>query len=114
LLGVCPHSCLLQPGLFIYSSVRDSPPHLFSAQGAPPSLLCVFFVVIAYYSVSLFSLDGGQSVQGAMLIWPRVVCGSTANRLAHLVVCIFPNCLGTGVSLTLFVIGRYHKYWANE
>jgi hypothetical protein len=35
---------------------------LFSAQGAPPSLLRVFIVLIAYYSVSLFSLDGGQSV----------------------------------------------------
>uniref|UniRef100_A0A8C0ZRD3 Bromodomain adjacent to zinc finger domain protein 2B n=1 Tax=Castor canadensis TaxID=51338 RepID=A0A8C0ZRD3_CASCN len=39
--------------LFIYSSVSDSPPHLFSAQGAPPSLLRVF-ILIAYYSVSLF------------------------------------------------------------
>jgi hypothetical protein len=38
-------------GLFIYSSVRDFPSPLFSAQGAPPSLLCVFFVTIAYYSV---------------------------------------------------------------
>jgi hypothetical protein len=43
-----------RPGLFIYSSVRDSPPLLFSTQGAPPSLLCVFMVLIAYYSVSLF------------------------------------------------------------
>jgi hypothetical protein len=50
-------------GLFIYSSVRDSPPP-FSAQGAPLSLLCVFFVVIAYYSVffSFFPGWGGQSV----------------------------------------------------
>jgi hypothetical protein len=54
--------------------VRDSPPPLFSTQGTPPSLLCVFFVIIAYYSVSLFSLGGGRSVQGTMLIWPRVVC----------------------------------------
>jgi hypothetical protein len=53
LLGVCRSSCLLRPGLFIYSSVRDYPPSLFRAQGAPPSLLCVFFV-ISYYSVSLF------------------------------------------------------------
>jgi hypothetical protein len=34
---------------------RISPPSLFDAQGAPPSLLRVFFVVIAYYSI-LFSL----------------------------------------------------------
>jgi hypothetical protein len=33
-------------------------PLLFSAQSAPPSLLHVFFVVIAYYSVSLFFLGG--------------------------------------------------------
>jgi hypothetical protein len=54
LLGVCHCSCLLQPGLFIYSSVRDSLPSLCSTQAVPPSLLCVFFVVIGYYSVSLF------------------------------------------------------------
>jgi hypothetical protein len=51
------------------------PPH-FGAQGDPPFLLCVFIVLIAYYSVSPFSLCGGQSIQGAMLIWPTVVCGS--------------------------------------
>jgi hypothetical protein len=34
--------------LFIYSS-----PH-FDAQGAPPSLLCVFFIVVVYYSVWFF------------------------------------------------------------
>jgi hypothetical protein len=31
-----------------------SPPPCFSAQGSPPSLLCVFFVFIAYYSVFFF------------------------------------------------------------
>jgi hypothetical protein len=29
-------------------------PPLFRAQGAPPSLLCVFFVVVANYSVVFF------------------------------------------------------------
>jgi hypothetical protein len=58
--------------LFIYSSMRDFPSPLFGAQGTSPSLLCVFFVVV-YYSVSLFSLSVSQFVQGAMLIWPRVV-----------------------------------------
>jgi hypothetical protein len=62
-----------RPSLFIYSSGKDSPPPLFGAQGAPPSLQCVFIVLIAYYSVSLFSLGGGRSVQGAVLIWLRVV-----------------------------------------
>jgi hypothetical protein len=64
-----------RPDLFIYSSGWDSPPLLFSAQGAPPSLIRVFIVLIAYYSVSLFSLGKGWSVQGAMLIWPRVDLG---------------------------------------
>jgi hypothetical protein len=32
-----------------------------------------------------------------MLIWPRVICGSTMYHLAHLVH-IFPSHLGTGVS----------------
>jgi hypothetical protein len=86
-----------RPGLFIYSSGRDFLPPLFGVQGTPPSLLCVFIVPIAYYSVSLFSLGGGWSVQGTMLIWPKVVCGSTTYHLAHLVVSIFPSCLGTGV-----------------
>jgi hypothetical protein len=53
-----------RPGLFIYSSGKDSPPLLLRSQGTPPSLPRVFIVLIAYYSVSLFSLGGGQSVQG--------------------------------------------------
>jgi hypothetical protein len=54
LLLVAGRVLLLLPslaGLFIYSSVRDCPSPLFGTQGAPPSLLRVFFVVIAYYSV---------------------------------------------------------------
>jgi hypothetical protein len=43
------------PGLFIYSPRKDSLPPIFRAQGAPPSFLCVLFVLIAYYSISLFS-----------------------------------------------------------
>jgi hypothetical protein len=31
-----------------------------------------------------------------MLIWPRVVCGSTACCLTHLEVCVFASDLGTG------------------
>jgi hypothetical protein len=66
------------PGLFIYSPRKDSLPPIFGAQCAPPSFLCVLFVLIAYYSNSLFSQGGGQSVQWPMLLWPRLVCGSTA------------------------------------
>jgi hypothetical protein len=46
LLGVCCCSCLLQPGLFIYSSVRDSLPPIFGAQGTPPSLLCALLFLL--------------------------------------------------------------------
>jgi hypothetical protein len=69
------------PGLFIYSSRKDFLPPLFSTQCAPPSFPRVFIVLFAYYSVSLFSPGGGQSVQGAMLIWSRVVWGSTTVPL---------------------------------
>jgi hypothetical protein len=61
-----------------------------SALRVPRPFCYLSFFVVVYYSVwffSLFSLGVGQSVQGAMLIWPRVVCGSTASHLAHLVVC---------------------------
>jgi hypothetical protein len=66
-----------RPGLFIYSSRKDSLPPIFGAQCTPLSFPCVFIVLIAYYSVSLISPGGVWSVQGAMLLWPRVVCGST-------------------------------------
>jgi hypothetical protein len=59
----------LQPArLVFYSSGKDSLPPIFSAQCTPPSFLCVFIVLIAYYSVSLFSPGEGRSVQEAMLI----------------------------------------------
>jgi hypothetical protein len=80
LLGARP--CSRQPGLFIYSSVKDSLPPIFGAPCAPPSFPCVFVVLIAYYSVSLFSPGGGPSVQGAMLLWPSVACGSTVVPLS--------------------------------
>jgi hypothetical protein len=57
LLGTCPrsHQSLSgPPGLFIYCPRKDSLPPIFSAQCAPPSFPCVFIVLIAYYSVSLF------------------------------------------------------------
>jgi hypothetical protein len=64
LLGACPCSCSLLPGpaCFIFDEGFPSPP--LRCQGTPPSLLHVFIILIAYYSVSLFSLGGGRSVQG--------------------------------------------------
>jgi hypothetical protein len=97
LLCVCRCSCLLSPGLFIYSSVRDSPTLFFGAQCTPPSLLRVFIVLVAYYSVSLFFPGWVSVCPGGILIWHRVVCGSTAYRLAHLVVHVFLSRLGASI-----------------
>jgi hypothetical protein len=54
-----------------------------------PRPLCYVSFCCCLFSLffPLFSLDGGQSIHGVMLIWPRVVCGSTTCQLAHLVVC---------------------------
>jgi hypothetical protein len=83
--------------LFIYSSRKDflSPPLWHS--GHPTLFAVCLYFLITYYSVSLFSPGGGWSVQGAMLIWPRVVCGITAYRLAHLVVHVFSSRLHVGI-----------------
>jgi hypothetical protein len=78
-------------GQLVYLQFCERLPFPPSLAHRVPHLLCyVSFVVVVYYSVcifSLFTLGGGQSVQGAMLIWPRVVCGNTTCCLAHLVVC---------------------------
>jgi hypothetical protein len=58
--------------------------------------MCLFCCYWLLFSFS-FSLGMGQSVQGAMLIWSRVVCESTTCHLAHLMVCIFPSGPGTGI-----------------
>jgi hypothetical protein len=57
-------------------------------------LFCCYCLLLSF---SVYSLGRGRSVQGAMLIWPRVVCGSTTYCLAHLLVRVFPSCLGAGV-----------------
>jgi hypothetical protein len=64
-----------------------------------PHPLCYvsFLFLLLIIQFLIFSLGGGQSVQGAMLIWPRIVCGSTVYHLAHLVVHVFPSLLGTAV-----------------
>jgi hypothetical protein len=89
LLGGGHHSCLLRPAYLITVLWGIAPPHS-SEHRAPCPLCYMSFCCCCCLSVwfyFLFSLGGGQSVQGAMLIWPRVVCGSTLCCLAHLVVC---------------------------
>jgi hypothetical protein len=100
LLGAWPrsHQSLSGQARLVYLQFQEgfpSSPLRCSGHPSPPSLLHVLILLIAYYSVSLFSPGGGRSVQGAMLIWPRVVCGSTAYDLAHLVH-VFPSRLVAG------------------
>jgi hypothetical protein len=98
LLVMCHRSCLLWPACLFTVLWGIAPPHLFSAQGALPSLLCVFFVVIAYYSVFVPFFPGwGLFCPGGYADLARVVCGSTMYHLAHLVFRTFPSCLSTGV-----------------
>jgi hypothetical protein len=93
-LGVCCCSCPLQlaccDGFPLPPLWCSGLPTLFAT-----CLFCCYCLLSRFFS--LFSLGGGRSFQGPMLIWPRVVCGSTECHLAHLVVRIFPSHLGTGV-----------------
>jgi hypothetical protein len=76
-------------GQLVYLQFHEGLPLPHSSKLRVPRSLCYMSFCCIVYSVffSLFSLDGVQSVQGSMLIWPRVVCGSIACRLAHLEVC---------------------------
>jgi hypothetical protein len=68
----------LWPAWLVYLQFQEGFPSPNLWLSVCPTLFpYVFIVLIAYYSVSLFSPGGGRSVQGAMLLWPRVVCGST-------------------------------------
>jgi hypothetical protein len=73
LLGMCCHSCLLHLARFEGFPLPHS-----SALGCPTlfatCLFCGYCLLFSFFS--LFSVGGGWSVHGAMLIWPRVVCGS--------------------------------------
>jgi hypothetical protein len=78
--------------LFIYSFMKDCPFPLLWHSGRPALFaMCLFCCCHCLFSLvffSFFSQGGGQSVQEAVLIWPRAVCGSTVCHLAHLVVCV--------------------------
>jgi hypothetical protein len=58
---------------------------------APHPLCCLSFCcccLLFRFFFSFFPWVGVSLSRGAMLIWPRVVCGSTACHLAHLVICV--------------------------
>jgi hypothetical protein len=63
---------------------------------APCPLCYMFFCYCLLFSFSFFPV-WGSVYPGAMLIWPRIVCGSNMCCLAHLVVCVFQSSLGAGV-----------------
>jgi hypothetical protein len=55
-------ACATAPAFSSWLVVRDFPSPSFGTQGAPPSLLHVFFVVIGYYSVFFSFFPGWGSV----------------------------------------------------
>jgi hypothetical protein len=59
LLVGCCYSWHLHPACLFTVPWGIAPPLLFSTQGAPPFLLCVFFVIVVYYSVCFFSFFPG-------------------------------------------------------
>jgi hypothetical protein len=72
------------------------PSHPLQHSGHPALFATCLFCYCLLFSFSFFP-GWGSVCPGAMLIWPRVVCGSTAYHLAHLVVRIFPSRLGAGI-----------------
>jgi hypothetical protein len=88
--GQCHCSCLLQlaccEGFSLPTFVLR----------VPRPLCYVSFLLLLLVSFSFFT-GWTSACPGGMLIWPRVVCGSTVCRLAHLVVCVFPSRLGAGI-----------------
>jgi hypothetical protein len=87
----------LRPVRAVYLQFREG----FPSSPLPHSVHPILFAMCLYCSYCLlpsFSFfPRWRSVfQGAMLFWPRVVCGSTAYHLPHLV-CVFPSYLGMGI-----------------
>jgi hypothetical protein len=81
-LITCPLSVLLPfQSLFTESSRGDqllASPLFSDVFTAPGPLCCVFFSSSLFFIQFFFCGAGGQSVQGAMLVYPRGGCGSTA------------------------------------
>jgi hypothetical protein len=82
--------CLLQVSSEI-SSLLLSPSPVCLESTLPP-LLHVPFQILVYYSVCFFVKVGGQSVQGAILVYPRSGCGNTAQ-----LTCWSSGCLPRGL-----------------
>jgi hypothetical protein len=94
LLGMRLHLHPLRPSpvcLFKFREGFPSPPSVLRAPHPLCYMSLLFLLLITQFL--FFPWVGGLSVQGAM---PRVVCGSTVYRLAHLV-CVFTSHLDVGV-----------------
>jgi hypothetical protein len=74
-----------------------SPPASLELRVPHPLCHMSLLLLLLITQFLFFSLCGGWSVEGPMLIWPTVVCGSTAYHLAHLVIHVFPSHLATSV-----------------
>jgi hypothetical protein len=99
LLGALPrsHQSLSDQARLIYLQFPEGfPSSSLRSSGCPTLFAMCLYSYCLLISFSFFPGWGGRSVHGAMLIWPRVVCGSTTYHLAH-VVCMFPSHLHMGV-----------------
>jgi hypothetical protein len=74
----CHCSCLLWPACLFTVPWGIAPPPSWVLR-TPCPLCYMSFLLLFIIHVLFCPWVGGQSVQGAMLIWPRVVCGSTAT-----------------------------------
>jgi hypothetical protein len=102
-----------RPGLFIYSSGRDFPPPSLVLRVPYPLCNVSLLFLLPITQFLFFSLGGGRSVQGAMLIWPRVVCGSTVYHLGHFVVCV-PQAIWarpSGSRLGTLLVSPFNVKW---
>jgi hypothetical protein len=73
----------LRPTRLVYLQSQEGFPSPNLQRSGRPTLFpaCLYCSYCLLLSFSFFSPDGGQSVQGAMLLWPRLVCGSTTAKL---------------------------------
>jgi hypothetical protein len=83
---------LLLQALFTKSSHGEqllAPPPFSGALRTPRSLCCRSFSVLCLLFRFFFCRVGGQSVQGAMLVYPNAGCGSAVHCLfAYVLVCV--------------------------
>jgi hypothetical protein len=92
-----PTPALSSQARLVYLQFREGFPSPALRRSGCPTLfaMCLYCSYCLLLSFSFFP-GWGSVRQGAMLIWPRVVCGSTTYHLAHLVH-VFPSHLGMGV-----------------